>query len=955
MRSSRRGGIRLGGAARGARIEPCGVGSHRHRTTSRPHDVVDADPRPRNRCCARPGPGRSVPITWLPGRPSRGRLAAPLLDGNQRKWHMHPRLHVAGIPPLTIVLAAILVGPLALASPPPSASPFAPRDAHVTRTLAGSPFARTAAPYATADAADGTWQEIDLLQVRAPQTLHDQASDALLSIVGSRFESWALPLGGAATWQPLPPPQSTAFINFVNSAQDPTTGLVYFPEYVGQFFEFRTLDPLAGTVATVPGTPQQADPLMGTVAFDGETHRLFSLVVDSPAPVPLQKVWVLDLQPTPVWSQWTPTGTPPPSRPFLLAVADPVRRRLVLPNIYGGIPPETIWALTLDGAPQWLSFTTNGLPGGANPNPMVYDPVGDRVWTVDRQCEVYNLSLDTYQWSHVTTTGPGPSPRRYAGITIDSIRRRLLVTGGESPSGEDMHSDTWALPLDAPPAWTQPVPDPARPRIRWGAGDAYDAARNRMLLFAGIGSYSGFYGETWELDLASAPHWAPVATQGSPPSARYFPATAWDDARDQFLIFGGNQGGSAGLADLWALSFASTPPAWSQVIAPGPNPPGRLKSNFVYDPPRDRFLLLLGEHDNNQLLNDVWELRLTPAPAWRLLTPSGSPPAARADAMVARDPGHDRLLVFGGMTSSTMNDLWALDLAGGDGAWQQLPVAPGPSPRISGLLRLDTVRNRLLLFGGYGQAQVGNAIYTQTLNDSWALVLASTPIWQPLSPEGRLPQGRYAANGAFEPVHSRLMLTCGNAANGEINDLWSLTFDDPTATLLALATREVNPDRVRLVWSGAEPGSRATAYRRNPGVEWQSIASLLADGEGFVTLEDRDVMPGATLEYRLGIAGLQGEEFFGATAVQIPLRSLSLAAKAVNGGASFAIELPNAEPATLSLFDVSGRLAWSASVAQLGAGSHVVSLDGVALPAALYFVRLMQGPESRVARAVVFR
>jgi hypothetical protein len=868
---------------------------------------------------------------------------------------MTPRLHVIGITPLTLLLAGSLVGRMAFAGLAAPLSPSTPRDVRVPYSLTGSALARATSPHAVVNATDGTWQESDLLQMQGAQALYDQAGDALLSIGGSRFECWALPLAGPVAWNPLPPPQTTAFISFLNSTQDPTTGLVYFPEYVGQFFEFSTLDPHTGTVAGLPGTPQQADPGRGSVAFDGATHRMFSFVVEGFDPFGSPKVWVLELLPTPAWSQWTPSGTPPPSRGFSFAVLDPVRRHLVLPNIYGG-GPATIWALTLDGAPQWLMFPTNGLPGGGNPNPMVYDPASDRVWTVDEQCEVYSLSLDTYQWSHVSASGPGPSPRTFAGIAIDPTRHRLLVCGGETPSQEGMHSDTWAFALDGAPAWTQLVPDAARPATRWGAGDGYDMARNRLLLFGGYSGPGGLYGDTWELDLASAPHWAPIATQGSSPSARYFPATAWDDVRDQLLVFGGGEGGSAGLSDLWALSFASAPPAWSEVSAAGPTPPGRLKSNLVYDPPRDRFLLLLGEHDNNQRLNDVWELRLAPAATWRPLAPTGPPPAPRSDAMVARDPGHDRLLVFGGMTPDDMNDLWALDLASGDGAWQQQPIATGPSPRLAGLLRLDAAHDRLLLFGGYGEAQVGNDIYTQPLSDTWALVLDDTPFWQALSPAGFLPPARHSANGAFDPVHGRLILTCGETNNSETNDLWSLTFDDvPTPTLLALATREVSADRVRLVWSGAKPGSRATAYRRDPGSDWQSITSLLADGEGFVTLDDPDVTPGTTLEYRLGVSAGQGEEFFGTTTVQVPSRSLALTARAVEGRLSFAVELPSAEPATLSIFDVSGRLAWSTPVGQLGPGSHVVSLDERTLAAALYFARLTQGSESRFARAVVFR
>jgi hypothetical protein len=62
--------------------------------------------------------------------------------------------------------------------------------------------------------------------------------------------------------------------------------------------------------------------------------------------------------------------------------------------------------------------------------------------------------------------------------------------------------------------------------------------------------------------------------------------------------------------------------------------------------------------------------------------------------------------------------------------------------------------------------------------------------------------------------------------------------------------------------------------------------------------------------------------------------------------------LPSDEPATLELLDVAGRRVRERAVGALGAGRHTVDLGGGLRPG-LYFVRLTQGANQRVARATM--
>jgi hypothetical protein len=64
--------------------------------------------------------------------------------------------------------------------------------------------------------------------------------------------------------------------------------------------------------------------------------------------------------------------------------------------------------------------------------------------------------------------------------------------------------------------------------------------------------------------------------------------------------------------------------------------------------------------------------------------------------------------------------------------------------------------------------------------------------------------------------------------------------------------------------------------------------------------------------------------------------------------------LPDARPATVTLFDVAGRAVRSTEAS--GAGEHVVRFDdAAALPPGLYLAQLRQGAERRTARVVVTR
>jgi hypothetical protein len=112
--------------------------------------------------------------------------------------------------------------------------------------------------------------------------------------------------------------------------------------------------------------------------------------------------------------------------------------------------------------------------------------------------------------------------------------------------------------------WTRStVPGPGG---RFHHALAYDANRDRVVLFGGVSEDRKTLGDTWEWDGAA---WREVARDGPPPRARH--RLAFDGNTETVLLYGGNapptepREGFDLLQDTWSWDGAR----WSRAIAPG--------------------------------------------------------------------------------------------------------------------------------------------------------------------------------------------------------------------------------------------------------------------------------------------------------------------------------------------------------------------------------------------------
>ena len=189
------------------------------------------------------------------------------------------------------------------------------------------------------------------------------------------------------------------------------------------------------------------------------------------------------------------------------------------------------------------------------------------------------------RWSRVDVAGP--PPRAEAAVAYDQRRNRVVLFGGyhRAASGTVRLGDTWEWDGAR---WIQMASDGPSPRN--GAAMAYDARRQRVVLFGG----SGASRETWEWDGS---RW--LQRDAGDVEGRFNPSMTFDRARGLIVRFGGWTGRMR-VDDTWTLGDGD----WSRLDVTGP--PARNHASLTYDNKRRR-AVLYGGHDGENVFGDTWE------------------------------------------------------------------------------------------------------------------------------------------------------------------------------------------------------------------------------------------------------------------------------------------------------------------------------------------------------------
>ncbi len=244
--------------------------------------------------------------------------------------------------------------------------------------------------------------------------------------------------------------------------------------------------------------------------------------------------------------------------------------------------------------------------------------------------------------------------------------------------------------------WNQLYPA-LSPGGRSGSGFAYDAVRDRMVLFGG--SAGGQYlNDTWNFD---GQDWTEDTGWPKPPTRRS-PAMAFDAARGVATLFSGV--GSQYRDDTWIYDGQ-----WTQ-LSVASHPSARWEAPMVYDVAR-RVMVLQGGSTSAGAVTNTWEFDGTDWTGRTLLTN----PNHVLSSSLGYHAAAGRVFRFGGTGISLNNYFWQYD--GTDWA-PATSTTPKPGACSMAGFAYDSLRRRMVLYGGFSGT-------VTPFDDIWELVYYS--------------------------------------------------------------------------------------------------------------------------------------------------------------------------------------------------------------------------------------
>ncbi|MDE1820347.1 MAG: hypothetical protein KGI98_05780 [Euryarchaeota archaeon] len=409
------------------------------------------------------------------------------------------------------------------------------------------------------------------------------------------------------------------------------------------------------------------------------------------------------------WSASLPASMPPRAG---AAVANDPKDGLTL--VFGGFtgtvgtptPLNDTWAVwyanqtlhrvALDRAPSVRSDAALIWDSGAG----IFVLFGGRASPGNFDSDTWWFYPQNLTWRPVNVVGASPPARGGMAFGSDPSGDQLLIFGGEGYVTS--LNDTWTYSVSTL-AWTQ-VHTVRAPRDVFYPGSA--ATTKGVAIFGGIANANlPQTEETWNLSWPTTrwSNWTNDTLLSVPPGGREQAAMGWVPGTGDALLYGGLNGTSTRLGDLWSLNLTSY--RWSALAAPPFGPSS--ETTFSPTGPAPQALWLLGGVSS----------------AGATLRAQAFGGASPAPAPTLRSAGIPSLVRAGHLWSA-----WGNATEGGGFGIASVSVtyqAPGGGlPSTASLpFRSGTVSNGTVLSGNYS----GNlAPFAQTGAFSWNVTATST-------------------------------------------------------------------------------------------------------------------------------------------------------------------------------------------------------------------------------------
>jgi len=301
-----------------------------------------------------------------------------------------------------------------------------------------------------------------------------------------------------------------------------------------------------------------------------------------------------------------------------------------------------------------------------------------------------------------------------------------------------------------------------------------------LALAAGAGAQS------WTL-LTPAPYPTTLARRAG--------GAAFDPIQGKVLIYGGLQSGpTLTLNDSWTFDGAT----WTQ-LTPATTPPPRWGFRMVLDSRRLRIVAFGGRSPTTTVdNNDTWEWDGTD---WNQMFPATSP-NARSFYSMAYDERRGVCVLFGRMGGGSIlggDQTWLYDGT----TWTQAAPATVPPGLETPAMAYDKGRGVTVMFGGW-KGTSPSQMYSTTYEFDGVDWTLRTPV--------TVPTGRYDAACVYDDVRGRIVMLCGYASTGAMQDSWEYDGNDWTQTVATGA-----PPKVTGGYAAYSPLLQATMYCAGSG------------------------------------------------------------------------------------------------------------------------------------------
>jgi hypothetical protein len=325
---------------------------------------------------------------------------------------------------------------------------------------------------------------------------------------------------------------------------------------------------------------------------------------------------------------------------------------------------------------NWSQVDTSGTsPGNITGLSMVYDSDADRIimfggfkTNYGRMNETWVFNRSDSKWYNVTKPPPNMPPFREhsPAMAYDSVNKRTILFGGYNGTTNRM-DDTWEF-NSSDNKWYKRNPA-LKPTGRGYSSMVYVSSRKVMVLFGGTSTGTNRLADTWAYNY-STNTWTNITNKTNPkcvPTAREEHYMAYDSNNDRIIMYGGFSVSSVNFNDTWAFNYTDL--CWYNITNTAYLPIARRNHKMVYDSESQRVILFGGMTTSTDFRDDTWELNYTDK-KWYLMNMINRPPAREFEGM-AYDSKTDETIMYGGdynLNLPRYNDTWILDYSSGGGA-----------------------------------------------------------------------------------------------------------------------------------------------------------------------------------------------------------------------------------------------------------------------------------------------